>query len=101
MPVVTFSPGEEYTGEGISEGLPRGLLVFLDGTNITGEGMGIGAVAVKDPGFSYFATGCTTEIIRPDIVEKTFLVDRRLLWGRGNSSSVRLTWLVERILDAY
>lgn len=50
--------GCRYPGEGVSRGLARGLLVFSDDENITGEGMGIGAPAVKSQGCFCFARSC-------------------------------------------
>ena len=63
--------------------------------------MGIGVVAVKGPRYSCFARKCTTADLGPGIIEKTFLVDCRLLWGRGNSPSIALTQFLERIADWY
>ena len=39
-----------YQGEGISKALARGLLVYDDDQNLTGEGMGIGSIAISKPG---------------------------------------------------
>jgi hypothetical protein len=77
------------------------MLVFADGRNITGEGMGIGAVALKDRNFSYFSLHCTTVVHAPDLVEKTFSIDSRMIWGRGGSFSIPLTWCMERVNDVY
>jgi len=63
--------------------------------------MGIGAVALKDRRFSYFSLHCTTVIHAPDLVEKTFFIDSRIIWGRGDFSSVPLTWCMERVNDLY
>ncbi|MDD1712472.1 MAG: hypothetical protein LUQ69_04805 [Methanoregulaceae archaeon] len=101
MSLVEFSPGQDYLGEGISRGLARGMLVSADGRNVTGEGMGIGAVALKDHRFSYFSRGCATTVHDPGHVEKTFSIDSRMLWGRKDSPSVSLTWCLERVNDGY
>lgn len=101
IPLIEFSPGQDYLGEGISRGLPRGILASADGRNITGEGMGIGAVALKDRSFSYFSQNCNTVVHAPDLVEKTFFIDRRMIWGRAGSPSVPLTWCLERMNDVY
>jgi hypothetical protein len=98
---IEFSPGEDYLGEGVSYGIARGILVFVDGRNITGEGMGIGAVALKSPSFSFFARNCSTTIITPGVIEKTFLVDSRLLWGPADSPSILLTMVLEKIMEWY
>jgi hypothetical protein len=101
IPLIEFSPGQDYLGEGISRGLARGILVLADGRNITGEGMGIGAVALKDRSFSYFSLNCNTVLHAPDLVEKTFFIDSRMIWRRGGSPSVPLTWCMERVNDVY
>jgi hypothetical protein len=63
--------------------------------------MGIGTVALKDRRFSYFSRGCTTTVLGADRVEKIFSIDSRMLWARGNSPSVPLTWCLERVNDWY
>jgi hypothetical protein len=101
MPLIEFSPGQDYLGEGISKGLARGILVLADGRNITGEGMGIGAVAMKDRNYSYFSLNCNTVVHTPDFVEKTFFIDSRMIWRRGGDQSVPLTWCMERANEVY
>jgi hypothetical protein len=63
--------------------------------------MGIGAVALKDRNFSYFSLNCATVIHAPDLVEKTFFIDSRMIWGCGGSPSFPLTWCMERVNDVY
>jgi hypothetical protein len=63
--------------------------------------MGIGAVALKDRRFSYFSRQCTTTVHGPGHVEKAFSIDSRMLWRRGGSPSVPLTWCLERVNDGY
>lgn len=77
------------------------MLVLLDKKNITGEGMGIGAIALKGPRFFCFSRTCTTREVRPGVIEKTFLIDSRLLWGRGNAPSVPVTLVLQRIAEWY
>ena len=101
IPLIEFSPGQEYLGEGISRGLARGMLVFTEGRNITGEGMGIGAVALKDRSFSYFSRDCNTMVHAPDLVEKTFSIDSRMIWKYGGTFSIPLTRCMERVNDVY
>lgn len=76
------------------------MLVFADGVNITGEGMGIGAVACRHAGFSCFSRGCTTIVQGAGLTERTFLIDSRLLWGRKRPS-VLLTRALEWIAGLY
>jgi hypothetical protein len=77
------------------------LLVLADDTNITGEGMGIGAVAAKSRGYFCFSRNCTTMVLRPGVIEKKFLVDSRLLWGRSGLPSVFLTRILDHISEWY
>jgi hypothetical protein len=77
------------------------MLVFADGMNITGEGMGIGAVALKGSPYSFFSRKCKTTVISPGMIEKTFLIDSRLLWGLVNRPSVFLTRFYTWIIDVY
>jgi hypothetical protein len=77
------------------------MLVFADGMNITGEGMGIGAVAIKGSPYSFFSRNCKTTVVSPGVIEKTFLIDSRLLWGRVNKPSVFLTGFYTWIIDRY
>ncbi|MDD1707353.1 MAG: hypothetical protein LUO81_04055 [Methanoregulaceae archaeon] len=63
--------------------------------------MGIGTVALKDRNFSYFSLNCNTVVHAPDLVEKTFSIDSRMIWRRKGSPSVPLTWCMERLNDVY
>jgi hypothetical protein len=101
IPAIEFSCGEGYFGEGVSHGLARGILVLADGRNVTGEGMGIGAVALKDPHYTFFSRNCKTTVVGLGVIEKTFLIDSRLLWGRVDKPSVFLTRVHDRIIDWY
>ena len=55
MDAIRIVPGGNYEGTGRSRGLARGLLVFFGDLNLTGEGMGIGGVAVRDRTCTYFS----------------------------------------------
>ncbi len=61
----------------------------------------MGAVALKGPRFFYFARSCTTKVLSPGVLEKTFSLDSRLLWGRANSPSVPVTLALQEIADWY
>jgi len=69
--------------------------------NITGEGMGIGAVALKDSHYSFFSRKSTTTVHNSGVIEKTFLIDCRLLLGRVNKPSIFLTRIYTWIVDWY
>lgn len=85
----------------MSRGLARGILVSIDGRSIAGEGMGIGAVALKDSRFSYFSRNCNTIVYTPNLIKKTFFIDSRMVWGVAGYASIPLTWCLERINEAY
>jgi hypothetical protein len=99
--VLEFSPGTGYSGEGVSRGLARGMLVLAGGTNITGEGMGIGAVALECRGRFCFAKDCTTEVTTPYHFGKTFVVDSRMSWGRKGIPTAPLTRILDRVSEIY
>lgn len=63
--------------------------------------MGIGAVALKDSRFSYFSRNCTTIEYAPDLIQKTFFIDSRIVWGVAGYTSVPLTWFLERTNEIY
>jgi len=77
------------------------MLVIFDGKNITGEGMGIGAVALKGSRFFCFSRTCATREQGPGVIEKEFLIDSRMIWGRKNSPSIPLTRVLDRVADWY
>jgi hypothetical protein len=60
MPVRFYSD-DNYLGEGVSKGLARGLIASYNGDNITREGMGICAVALRKNGYTYFSRSSNTE----------------------------------------
>lgn len=45
----------------MSIGIPRGLMVQMDGSNITQESLGLGAIALIKEGRTYFSSDCHTE----------------------------------------
>jgi len=90
-PALTFLADDRYVGEGVSLGLARGLLGCYRGRNITQEGMGLGAVALRLGPFTYFAGTCETRTLAEGQFTKTFSLDRRLMWSLGKRSSVTLT----------
>jgi hypothetical protein len=52
---IVFSSENKYKGAGISEGPSRGLVAHYNETDITSYGMGIGALALRTNGFTFFA----------------------------------------------
>ena len=97
---IRFVRPSGYTGEGRSGGLARGLLVYHDGTNLAGEGMGIGGVALKvgdGTCFSRSWTDCDQE----GVFRRTFSLDTMLVWGIGGRPSYLLSRLIESCVRAY
>lgn len=61
MDKICIIPDSVYQGEGISKGLARGLLVYYGDCNLTGEGMGIGSIALRDHECTYFSRSWTDQ----------------------------------------
>ena len=99
--MLEFSPGTGYFGKGVSSGLARGVIVLAGETNITGEGMGIGAVALECRGRFCFAKDCSTEVTTPYHFGKTFVVDSRMSWGRKGIPTVPLTRILDMVSEIY
>jgi hypothetical protein len=100
MDTIRIVPGAEYSGEGISRGLARGLLVYFGDQNITGEGMGIGSIALKDQEYTYFSRSWT-DSKEDGVLRRTFTLDTRMRWSiRGRPSSVLSRW-IENGISAY
>jgi hypothetical protein len=97
---VTYSASDAHAGEGMSAGLARGLVVLHDGDDITGEGMGIGAVAARTGGFTYFGVPTCTRIVGRRVA-KHFRIDRRLVWTLWGRPSMLLTRLGARSTGAF
>ncbi|MGB9176123.1 MAG: hypothetical protein WCB46_05230 [Methanoregula sp.] len=94
MDAIGIVPGAEYSGEGISQGLARGLLVYFGDQNITGEGMGIGSIALKDQDYTYFSRSWT-DSKEDGVLRRTFTLDTRMRWSIGGSkpSSILSRWI--------
>jgi hypothetical protein len=100
MDTIRIVPGPEYPGDGISRGLARGLLVYDGDRNITGEGMGIGSIALRDGEYTYFSRSWT-DVQEAGVLRRTFALDTRMMWGiRGKPSSVLTRW-IENGISAY
>jgi hypothetical protein len=97
---ITFR-SHNYNGEGASQGLSRGILVFFAGKNLTGEGMGIGSIAFRKRGYTYFPSRCVTRDFDGDITEKDFFVDTWRKWAQRGRPSRFLTRFIECTADCY
>ncbi|MGB5822911.1 MAG: hypothetical protein WBH44_02470 [Proteocatella sp.] len=88
---------ENYDGQGISKGIQRGLLPYLDGKLIVQEGMGIGAFAIQDKNRTYFCSidKITEENASGKVMVVQYQIDRRLDWMFLNRPSSALTTFLE------
>jgi hypothetical protein len=101
MAGLCIIPDPEYRGKGISEGLARGLLIFASGENLTGEGMGIGSVAIRDGNDTSFSRSWTdTGDIRTGLT-RTFSIDTDMKWSIRGRVSPLLTSLIESAISTY
>jgi len=94
MGQIDIRAGDTYPGEGISRGLARGLQVTYQDCNLTGEGMGIGSIALRDHAFTYFSRSFT-DSVEHGRVTRTFSIDTRMMWGIHGKPSSLLTRLIE------
>ncbi|MGA2912281.1 MAG: hypothetical protein ABSE07_02060 [Methanoregula sp.] len=100
MDNIRIIPDTAYRGEGISQGLARGLLVYYGDLNLTGEGMGIGSVAIRDHECTYFSRSWT-DSAESGALKRTFTFDTRMMWGiRGKMSGILTRW-IEYGISAY
>ncbi|RPI37723.1 MAG: hypothetical protein EHM53_10120, partial [Methanoregulaceae archaeon] len=100
MNTIRIVPDSIYPGEGISRGLARGLLVYCGDCNLTGEGMGIGSIALRDHECTYFSRSFT-DSTESGVLRRTFTLDTRMMWGiRGKPSDVLTRW-IESGISAY
>jgi len=100
MDTIRIIPDTDYCGEGVSQGLARGLLVYYGDLNMTGEGMGIGSVAIRDPECTYFSRSWT-DSEESGALKRTYTLDTRMMWGlRGKPSGILTRW-IEYGISAY
>lgn len=99
--MLEFKFDKNYYGEGISRGIPRGLLPYLDGRLIVQEGMGIGSFAVQYGNRTYF---CSIEKIDEYVISDShkeidveYSVDMMLEWTFIKRSSPLLTSFLENV----
>jgi len=79
MSHLSFISDESYPGEGMSTGIPRGLTVRRGEIDLTQEGLGLGTVALRKGGLTYFALSGKTSVSGP-LITKEFTVDSALLF---------------------
>jgi len=100
MENLRIVPATEYSGEGISRGLARGLLVYYGDCNLTGEGMGLGSIALRDQEYTYFSRSWT-DSDDLGLCRRTFTIDTRMRWTIRGKPSGLFTRLIESGIRAY
>jgi hypothetical protein len=90
----------DYTGEGIRKSLARGLLVYYGDCNLTGEGMGIGSIALRDCDCTFFSRSWK-DFSDGAVLSRTFSIDTRMGWGVGGKASAWLTRWIEAWIGVY
>lgn len=81
MPTPLFFHDTDYRGMGVSTGLARGLQVKVQGMDLTQEGMGLGAVAIRAQGKTYFARDHQVTQAAPQRLVQDCLIDAVHLSG--------------------
>ncbi len=100
MDGIRIVAGAGYAGEGISRGLARGLPVYYGDCNLTGEGMGIGSIALRNRDYTYFSREWT-DSHEDGVFQRTFSLDTRMRWSFLGLPSGPLTRLVESGISVY
>jgi hypothetical protein len=99
--MLEFDLSTNYKGEGISEGLERGILVFFTGQNLVQEGMGLGTVALRTRNLTYFSKKSRLRKISANEYVKEFYIDTAMTWKIFNKRSIILTKLLEEFGNFY
>jgi len=99
--MLEFDLSTNYKGEGISEGLERGVIVFFDGKNLIQEGMGLGTVALRTKNLTYFSKKSRLKRISENEYTKLFYIDSIMTWKIFNKRSIVLTKLLEEFGNFY
>jgi len=75
LPAPVFFRDDGYRGMGLSKGLARGLQVMVDGVDLTQEGMGLGTIAIRSRGYTYFARHGQATWINGQQLHLDYLID--------------------------
>ena len=109
--IITFDNDDSFQGSGQSQGISRGLLVRRNGTNLLQEGLGLGTVALKRGGLTYFSPSCSTREDEGSMIRE-FAVDSVMafrspylplsglmpLYGLGTKTYMSLPGCQDRLL---
>lgn len=101
--MLEFKFDKNYYGEGISRGIPRGIVPYFQGKSIVQEGMGIGSFAIQHNNRTYFCS--IAKIDESAALSKTvdveYTVDLKLEWTFLQKASSRLTTFLELVASKY
>lgn len=100
-PRLSFYTDASYPGQGVSTGIPRGLMVTLGGLPLVREGMGIGAVLLRDGRGTYLPSAAETLCLAEGKAVTRTIINRRLVKALGGRANEALTFLCERASDLY
>ena len=105
--MIKFYLLDNFHGEGISQGIERGVLVDYKGECLVQEGLGLGAPAIKTKTRTFFSCNSKLSKISETAYLKKFYIDSELIWEFSKSQSERfydfnlLTILINKITDLY
>lgn len=101
MSEPVFFYDRSYKGSGLSEGLARGVQVKASGQNMTQEGMGLGAIAVRSRGHTYFSSCSEAVWVDSKTLQLEYLLDTMHLSGFNGVASPLLTRIREEMVVWY
>ena len=101
MPAPVFCHDERYKGMGRSSGLARGLQVKIEGMDLTQEGMGLGNIAIRSQGYTYFSRDGQADWLDSNHMVQHYVIDTIHLAGRGDTASALITRVRELLSALY
>lgn len=105
--MIDYGFSNAYRGEGISEGLERGLIVNFNDENLVQEGMGLGAPAIKSKASTYFSKRSKLIQVGKNHYIKEFFIDSELKWKilpfkpEGTKTVNPITFFINKASDFY
>ncbi|MCX5779303.1 MAG: hypothetical protein NTV45_00480 [Firmicutes bacterium] len=101
MPTPCFFHDDDYKGMGVSEGLARGLQLKMAGEDLTQEGMGLGAIAIRSRGYTYFSRDCNISCSDPYFKVQQYVIDTVQVFGTGGRADPIITRISELLSALY
>lgn len=101
LPAPIFFHDERYKGMGRSAGLARGLQVLMEGVDLTQEGMGLGTIALRSQGYTYFSRDGQAVWLDSENMVQNYVIDTIHLAGRGDTASALITRVRELLSVLY